>query len=187
MHIQILIGSVREGRMAKPVGDWALGIASTRKGLSAELIDLKEWDLPMFALAKGPSGGNYEDALQKRWAEKIAQGDGYLFISPEYNHGYSAVLKNALDYLYAEWARKPAGCISYGGVKGARSVEQLRLVLVELQMAPLRDAVHIADVWGKVEGGRFTGDDRDVKQLDKVLDELSWWGSALRQGRETDS
>jgi NAD(P)H-dependent FMN reductase len=169
--------------MAKPVGDWALAVASARKDITVELIDLKEWNLPIFALPKGPSGGNYQDPLQRRWAEKIAQGEGYLFISPEYNHGYSAVLKNALDYLYAEWARKPAGCIAYGSVKGARSVEQLRLVLVELQMAPLRDAVHIADIWGKVQDGRFHADDSDAKQLQRVLDELCWWGNALRSAK----
>ena len=184
MHIQIIIGSIREGRIAKPVGDWTYQNTQSRAGVTVELIDLKEWDLPLFNLAKGPIQGNYEDPLQQRWAAKIAQADGYLFISPEYNHGYSPALKNALDYLYAEWNRKPAACVTYGGVAGARSVEQLRQVLIELQMAPLRDAVHIANIFGKVNNGKFSGEESDLKQLDKVIDELIWWGSALRNAKK---
>lgn len=185
MHIQIIVGSIREGRMAKPVSDWVHHIALSREDMSAELVDLKEWDLPMFALSKGPIMGDYQDPLQQRWAAKIAEGDCYLFVSPEYNHGYSAALKNALDYLYGEWVRKPASFVAYGGVKGARSVEQLRLVLVELQMAPLRDALHIQRLWDKVNDGRFAGDEKDAKQLHKVFDELLWWGTALRGARES--
>jgi NAD(P)H-dependent FMN reductase len=143
MHIQIIVGSVREGRRAKPVADWAYQHAATRTDCSVELVDLKDWKLPLFSIGKPPILGEYEDALQQRWAQKVAQADGYLFVSPEYNHGYTPALKNALDYLYAEWVRKPASFVTYGGVSGARGVEQLRLVLVELQMAPLRDALHI--------------------------------------------
>jgi NAD(P)H-dependent FMN reductase len=152
-----------------------------------ELIDLKEWNLPVFALAKPPIMGDYEDALQQRWASKIASADGYLLISPEYNHGYSPALKSALDYLYAEWARKPVSFVSYGGVNGARSIEQMRQVVVELQMAPLREALHIPGVWGKQADGRFNGDERDEKQLNKVLDQLLWWGNALRDARATST
>lgn len=183
MHIQIIVGSVRKGRIAKPVADWAHEVAAARDDLSVELVDLKEWDLPIFALPKGPAAGEYEDPLQKRWAAKIAQGDGYLFVCPEYNHGYTAALKNALDYLYSEWNRKPGACISYGGVRGARSVEQLRLVMVELRMAPLRNAVHIDSVWKKVGDGRFSADEKDQKQLQTVLDELLWWGTALKNAK----
>jgi NAD(P)H-dependent FMN reductase len=109
--------------------------AASRADCSVELVDLKDWDLPLFSIGRPPILGAYEDALQQRWAQKVAQADGYLFISPEYNHGYTPVLKNALDYLYAEWVRKPASFVTYGGVSGARGVEQLRLVLIELQMA----------------------------------------------------
>src|SRR2546430_10705695 len=102
MHIQIITGSVREGRKAKPVADWVYRQTAARKDCTVELVDLKEWNLPMFHFAKPPILGAYEDAVQRRWAEKIAQADGFLFVSPEYNHGYSSALKNALDYLYAE-------------------------------------------------------------------------------------
>lgn len=187
MHIQIILGSIRKGRVAKPVGDWVYQNAKGRKDATFELIDLKEWDLPMFNLPKGPIKGDYEDPAQQRWAKKIDQGDGYVFVCPEYNHGYPSVLKNAVDYLYAEWVRKPASFVSYGGVNGARSVEQLRLVVIELQMAPLREALHIPDVWGKVEKDRFAGDSDDTKQLSKTLDDLVWWTEALRKARGASS
>lgn len=185
MHIQIIIGSIREGRAAEPIAEWTARNASDRSDFSTELIDLKEWDLPMFALSKGPIMGDYEDELQKRWAAKIAEGDAFLFVTPEYNHGYSSVLKNALDYIYAEWVRKPAGFVSYGGVNGARSVEQLRQVVIELQMAPIREALHIASFWDKLDDNRFQAGDKDLQQLNKVLDELTWWGHALKNARES--
>lgn len=185
MHIQIINGSVREGRVAKPVADWAFGVASDRQDFSVEMIDLKEQDLPMFDLPKSPIMGNYESPIQQKWADKIAQGDAYIFISPEYNHGYSPALKNALDYLYAEWNRKPASVVTYGGVQGARSLEQLRQVMIELQIVPLRDATHILNVWNKVKEDRFTPEEIDTKQLNKMLDELTWWGKVLHQARES--
>jgi NAD(P)H-dependent FMN reductase len=183
MHIQIIVGSIRLGRRARPIGDWAYQLAAQREDLSVELIDLKDWNLPMFDFPNPPILGDYENPLQQRWAEKIAQGDGYVFICPEYNHGYTPVLKNALDYLYGEWGCKPASFISYGGVDGARGVEQLRLVLIELQMAPLRDALYISDAGRKFEGEVFVGGSNDVQQLNKALDELLWWGKALCNAR----
>ncbi len=183
MHIQLIVGSIRQGRKAKPVGEWAYRLAAQRDDLSAELVDLRDWNLPLFDLSKPPILGDYEEPLQQRWGATIARGDGYVFISPEYNHGYTSVLKNALDYLYSEWGRKPASIISYGGVSGARGVEQLRLVLIELQMAPLRDAVYIPDVGRKIEGEVFVGDGNDIQQLNKALDDLLWWGKALRNAR----
>ncbi|MGP5069730.1 MULTISPECIES: NADPH-dependent FMN reductase [Psychrobacter] len=187
MHIQIIIGSIREGRIAKPVADWAYNLLSERDDMSVELIDLKDWDLPMFDLARGPIAGNYDNELQQRWSDKIAEGDGYLFVSPEYNHGYSAVLKNAIDYLYHEWSRKPASFISYGGLGGAHSIEQLRLVLIEIKMAALRDAVNIINVWGKMQDKRFDGDEKDIKALNTTVTELMWWSSALKTARLASS
>lgn len=183
MHIQIIIGSVRKGRTSLPVARWVHERASRRSDFSAELVDLQEWNLPMFDLAKPPAMGAYEDPLQQRWAEQVARGDGYVFVCPEYNHGYPAALKNALDYLYAEWRRKPATFVSFGSVGGARAIEQLRLVLVELQMAPLASALHLREVHGKLAGGAFRGDEKDERRLDSVLDDLSWWTAALRAAR----
>jgi NAD(P)H-dependent FMN reductase len=184
MKIQILIGSVREGRLSKPVAEWVHRELSSRSDIEPEVVDLKDWDLPMFALPKSPGAGNYEDPLQIKWGQWVDRADGYIFVSPEYNHGYSAVLKNALDYVYAEWNKKPCAFVSFGSVSGARSVEQLRLVAVELKMAPLRDAVHIKDIWSKMEGGALKADTADLKQLARAADELVWWATALKTARE---
>ncbi|GGC05038.1 FMN reductase [Marinobacterium zhoushanense] len=185
MHLQIIIGSVRQGRAAKPVADWAFTHAKQRDDMTVELVDLKNWPLPMFNLPKSPAAGDYEDEQQQRWAKSVERADAYLFVCPEYNHGYSAVLKNALDYVYAEWNRKPASIISYGGAMGARAVEQLRLSLIALQVAPVPNAVHIAGVHKKIDHGAFNGDDRDTAQLQRSLDELAWWGNALYWARKT--
>ncbi len=183
MHLQIILGSIRTGRRSEPVAQWAFERASNRDGVTVELIDLKTWNLPMFDLAKFPSQGGYEDPLQQRWAETIARGDGYLFVSPEYNHGYTAALKNALDYLYAEWNRKPASFVSFGNAEGARGIEQLRLVLVELEMAPLPTAVHLRSVADKIRDGVFTADPREDQRFDVMFEELTWWMRALRAAR----
>jgi len=185
LNTLIILGSVREGRMAEPVGHWVLEAAKARPDLAPELIDLKDWDLPFYAFAKPPAAGGYTDPLQIKWAEKIASADGYILICPEYNHGIPAVLKNALDFVYREWNRKPCAFVGYGGNGGARSIEQLRLVAAELQMAPLEASVHIMGVWGKVQDGVFTGDERDTKWLGHTFDEVAWWGKALKAARET--
>lgn len=139
--IQILVGSIREGRKSLPVAQWVGEWAALREEFQAELVDLADWSLPMLSFAKPPAMGLSDDATQRRWAAKIGAADGYIFVSPEYNHGSSAVLKNALDYLYAEWNRKPAAFVSFGNTGGARAVEQLRGVAIELRMAALGEAV----------------------------------------------
>lgn len=187
MHLQVILGSIREGRRSAPVAQWAFEQASKRGGeVTVELIDLKTWNLPMFDLAKFPLQGDYENPLQQRWAATVARADGYIFVSPEYNHGYTAALKNALDYLYAEWNRKPASFVSFGNAEGARGIEQLRLVLVELEMAPLPTAVHLRDVAAKLQDGVFKADPKDEKRFGVMFDELTWWAAALRAARTRD-
>ena len=132
LKILVILGSVREGRTALPVGQWVIEQAAAQPGLACELVDLKQWDLPFYAFAKPPAAGHYTDPLQLRWAEKVASADGYVLIAPEYNHGPSAVLKNALDFVYAEWGRKPVAFVGYGGNGAARSIEQLTCVAREL-------------------------------------------------------
>lgn len=183
LKILVIMGSVREGRMAEPVANWLVERARGRPELACEIIDLKEWALPYYPFADAPAKGNYADPLQQRWAEKVAAADGYILIAPEYNHGPPAVLKNALDFVYAEWNRKPVTFMAYGGNGGARAVEQLTCIARELQMAPLEASVHIMGVWGKVQDGVFTGDDKDVRWTEHLFDELAWWGRALKAAR----
>ncbi|RYD54302.1 MAG: NADPH-dependent oxidoreductase [Sphingomonadales bacterium] len=184
LKILVILGSVRDGRMAEPVGRWVMEQAAVRSALDCELIDLKDWDMPFYAFPDAPAKGNYQDPLQRRWADKVASADGYILICPEYNHGPPAVLKNALDYVYAEWNRKPVNFVGYGGNGGARSIELLTCVARELQMAALESSVHIMGVWSKVKDGTFTGDDKDLRWLGHGFDELAWWGRALKAARK---
>jgi NAD(P)H-dependent FMN reductase len=187
MHLQIILGSIREGRRSGPVADWVFKRLSTQADMTVELIDLKTWNLPIFSLAKFPTEGNYEDPLQRRWAETIARADGYLFVVSEYNHGMTAALKNALDYLYAEWNRKPASFVAFGNAEGARAVQQLKLVLNELEIAPLPTAVHLRGVAKKIVDGAFTPEAAEEKRFDLMFKELRWWTDALAKARAISS
>jgi NAD(P)H-dependent FMN reductase len=184
--IQIVIGNVRKGRKSQPIAQWVHEHAAHRQEFQTELVDLAAWSLAMLSFAKPPAMGLSEDVAQRRWASKIGAADGFIFVSPEYNHGPSAVLKNALDCLYAEWNRKPAAFVSFGNTGGARAVEQLRGVAIELRMAALGEAVHIFDAGDKIAGGRFAGDSRDEKQLIQLFDSLAWWARALTIARAAD-
>ena len=145
LALKVILGSTREGRFGDKPAHWILGEASRQPGVAAELLDLRDFPLPFFdrPLSPGREGGVYPDPAVTRWAAQIAPADAYIIVGPEYNHGYSAVLKNALDHLYPEWARKPVGFVSYGNVGGARAVEQLRLVAIELQMWPIKTSLHL--------------------------------------------
>ena len=187
LRIHVVVGSVREGRVSHPIACWVRAAAIEQGRLDAELVDLADWSLPMFALAKPPAMGAYEDPLQQRWAAKVEEADGYILVSPEYNHGPSAVLKNALDYIYPEWHRKPVAFVSFGNAGGARAVEQLRAIVVELRMTPLSEAVHIFRAADKLRDGRFEADDKDNKQLARLFDSLVWWGQALQNARRANA
>ena len=182
-NILVILGSVREGRMAEPVGRWVMERAAARDDLDCELVDLGEWHLPFFPHPTPPAAGKYQDPVQIRWAEKIASADGYVLIAPEYNHSGSAVLKNALDTVFAEWNRKPVSFVGYGTVGAARSIEQLRLTTIALEMAPLSNAVHLVRPGAKREGDRFNADQYDDRALSALFDELAWWSGALKAAR----
>ena len=182
--IQIVLGSTREGRFGERVASWFYGIAAERPDLRAELIDLRDWPLPFFSAPRPPmAGGLAEEA--RPWAEKVAQGDGYVFVTPEYNYGPPAVLKNALDHLYAEWNRKPIAFVGYGGAAGgARAIQQLRLSVVELQMAPIRASVVIPLARRAFDPSGKPTEERFQASAQNLLDQLVWWARALKAARE---
>ncbi len=158
--------------------------------MRAELLDLRDYPLPFFDEPISPARfhGIYPNPIAAAWAKKIDEADGYIIVSPEYNHGYSAVLKNALDWTFHEWNNKPVAFVSYGGVGGARGVEQLRLVAIELEMAPIRHAVHIpGDVYRAVMSEETPVDPERFKPsepaADRMLDQLIWWAKALKTAR----
>lgn len=190
INIKIIIGSTRQGRFGDKPAQWIQDEISKMDGVESEVLDLRDYSMPFFNEAMGPAmiPEPYTDKVVQKWTAKIAEADGFIMISPEYNHGYAAVLKNALDYVYKEWNRKPVGFVSYGGVSGARSVEQLRQVVVELQMAPIRSAIHFpTDKWMPVLMGKSSSDElftATKDNLEKFMDDLLWWTKALKVARK---
>nr|ANY57938.1 FMN Reductase [uncultured bacterium] len=181
-HIQVILGSTRQGRVGASVASWFMQHASARTDLSAELVDLADWPLPFFNSPVPPAFGPSSDPQARAWAAKVGQADGYVLVTPEYNHGYPAVLKNALDHVYREWNGKPVGFVGYGGPGGGvRAVEQLRQVVVELSMFPLRQQVIIANAYLAFdESGALRAGVNPDRQAAAVLDELA--GVAARLG-----
>ena len=186
LKVGVILGSTREGRFGEQPARWIVGETKKRAEFDAELLDLRDYPLPFFDEPSSPfmSGTNYKNPAIKKWAEKIKEKDAFILCSPEYNHGYSAVLKNALDYVYAEWNNKPVGFVSWGGVGGARAVEQLRLVAIELQMAPIRNAVQIQNFWGLLDKKGKLKTDTLQESVGDMLAQLAWWAKALKAGRE---
>src|SRR5665213_1973426 len=143
-HIQIILGSTREGRSGEKVAKWVAKHASARTDFTSEVLDLKEFNLPFFDSAKSPGSSGIIAPAATAWSEAVAKGDGYIIVTAEYNHGYPAPLKNALDHLYKEWNNKPVAFVGYGGMAGgSRAVEQLRQVVAELRMISIRECVLI--------------------------------------------
>lgn len=184
VHVAVIVASTREGRFAETVADWFLGLASRRLDLWIDPIDLARTQLPTRLPPRHPRLGDYpEDVLP--FAERIGRAEGYIIVTPEYNHGYPGSLKTALDLVNAEWRAKPVAFVSYGGVSGGvRAVEQLRQVVVELHMVPLRDSVVLP-----LAARTFTDEgpaDPDGMIADSVgvmFDRLVWWSRALVAAR----
>jgi NAD(P)H-dependent FMN reductase len=187
--ISVIVGSTRQGRFSEKPAQWIFQHLRKRGTVDAQLLDLRDFPMPFFDQPLPPSmpgRAAYENEVVKRWTAAIAASDGFVFVTPEYNYGPAAVLKNALDWVYPEWNRKAAAFVSYGSVSGARSVQQLREVLIELQMAPVRSSVHIptATLWAHFQGGDV---DKGLAELETpakvMIDDLLWWTSALKTAR----
>jgi NAD(P)H-dependent FMN reductase len=186
LRIGIILGSTRVGRFADRPAEWILGLARKYEAATFELVDLRDYPMPFFDQPKSPLREPSKNEVAQRWARKLGELDGFIFVTAEYNHGIPAVLKNALDHVYAELNRKPATFIGYGNAGGARAIEQLRLNLVEMQVAPLRGAVHLGReqfVGMLLEGKTFADFPFLAQAGEAMLGELLWWAAALRAGR----
>jgi len=183
-RIGIILGSTRPNRNGEQVAKWVYDIASRRDDAEFELIDLRDYPLPHLDEPLPPSMGQYQGEHTKAWADKIASFDGFVIVTPEYNHGTSGVLKNAIDYLYAEWNNKAVGFVSYGGVGGARAAEHLRLVAGELQMADVRQQVALSLLTEFENFSVFKPGDYNVAALDTLLDQVVAWSTALAPLRQ---
>lgn len=190
LTIGILLSTTRSARFADRPASWLLNLAKLRGDARFEVVDLRDHKLPFFDEKKAPIWELPKEPSAQAWCSRIAQFDGYIFVTAEYNRGIPAVLKNALDYTYFEFYRKPAGFIGYGGVGAARAIEQLRLILIELHVAPLRNAVHIGltEFLGMLyEGRTFEDYPHLAKSATEMLDDLIWWATTLKVGRESSS
>jgi NAD(P)H-dependent FMN reductase len=177
--IGIILGSTRPNRNGEQVAKWVHEIASKRSDAQFELVDLLDYPLPHLDEALPPSLGQYQNDHTKKWAEKIASFDGFVMVTPEYNHSTSGVLKNAIDYLYAEWNNKAVGFVSYGAVGGTRAAEHLRLIVGVLQMADVRQQVALSLMTEFENYSVFKPGDYNRAALDTLLDQVVAWSAAL--------
>ncbi|PBB90103.1 FMN reductase [Mesorhizobium sp. WSM3864] len=188
--IAIVVGSTRAARFADVPTQWIAKIAKTHADIDVEVVDLRDWPLPFFDEVASSAWAPSQNEVAQRWQKKVAEFDGFIFTAAEYNHAPTAVLKNAIDYAANEWNKKPAGFVGYGSVGGARAVEQLRLIAVELQMAPVKSAVHIA--WGDFLAVR-QGDKKleDIEHLNQaaaaLINDVAWWAKVLKAARAAEA
>ena len=180
IKLAIIIGSTRPGRKAEAVARWAYEIARQRNDVDVELVDIQDFNLPLLDEPVPPSMGQYSKPHTKTWAAKIDSFDAYVFVTPEYNHGTSGALKNAIDFLYREWNNKAAGFVSYGSAGGTRAVEQLRLVMGELQVADVRAQVMLSLFTDFENFSEFKPHQRHEASVSGMLDQVVAWGGALR-------
>ena len=189
LKIAIVISTTRATRFGHKPAEWVKSIAAERSDMAVEILDLRDYPMPFFDEVASNAWVPTTNEVAQRWQKKVAEFDGFVFVTAEYNHGIPAVLKNALDYAYPEWVKKAAGFVGYGSVGGARAVEQLRLVAAELQMATIRTGVYIqgADFMAVWKEGK---DLKDIAYLQTgvkdMLDQLVWWTRALKTARDQD-
>jgi NAD(P)H-dependent FMN reductase len=195
LSVKVILGSTREGRFGDKPAHWIRDEAARLAGVEAELLDLRDFPLPFFDRPTSPARekGVYPNPAVTRWAEHIARADAYVVVTPEYNHGYPAVLKNAFDHIFGEWSRKPIGFVSYGNAGGARAIEQLRLVAVEFGMWPIRAAIHIpTDIYLAARNQPVPPDPQVFEPLKKnpfgdrvamFFADLLWAARALKDAR----
>lgn len=187
--IAIVLGSTREARFADTPASWIAELAGKRTDIEVEVVDLRDYPLPFFDEVASSLYVPSTNEVAQKWQKKVAEFDGFIFVTGEYSRGPTAALKNALDYAYTEWNKKVVGFVGYGGVGGARAIEQLRLNAIELQMVPVRTAVHI--VWADyaaIKGGQnITEFGHLSAAAGDLLDQVSWFAHALKAARDADA
>src|SRR5712675_1543360 len=182
--IAVIIGSTRPGRVGESVAKWVYELTKKRTEAEFELVDIKDFNLPLLDEPVPPSLGQYSQEHTKAWAAKINSFDGYVFVTPEYNHGICGALKNAIDFVYREWNNKAAGFVGYGSAGGVRAVEHLRLVMAEVQVATVRNQVALSLFTDFENFTTFKPDPRHEKSVSAMLDQVLAWGGALQPLRK---
>lgn len=190
LKVGLIIGSTRPNRFADTPAKWLVEGAAARTDLQLDVLDLRDYRLPFFNEPASPAftGGAYTQPEAETWRKRIGEFDAFVATVAEYNHGPTAVLKNAFDSAFLEWQRKPIAFVGYGGVGAARAIETLRGVVIELQMAPIKQEVNIGmePYLGIVRDGRALNDYEYLVQSRPVMfDHLVWWGEALKAARQS--
>src|SRR6202045_5518956 len=187
--MSVIVGSPREGRFSEKPAKWILQHLKNREDVDARLLDLRDFPMPFFdqpATPAMPGRASYKNEVVQRWTAAIAQSDGFVFVTPEYNYGTSAVLKNAIDWVYPEWNRKAAAFVGYGSAMGARAIQQLRETMITPKPPPIPHPVHtpVATLWAHYKGGDV---DKGLAELETqaqtMIDDLLWWTTALQAAR----
>jgi NAD(P)H-dependent FMN reductase len=186
LRIGIITGSTRPNRKSPDVARWVLDIATKRNDAEYELVDIQDFELPLLDEPTPPSMGKYQKPHTQRWAAKIASFDAFVFVTPEYNHGIPAALKNAIDFLFAEWNHKAAGFVSYGSAGGVRAVEHLRLVLAEVMVATVRAQVALSLASDFESWTMFKPLAHREREVGTLLDQVVSWGTALKTVRSSE-
>ena len=191
--ISVIVGTTRKARFSEKPAHWILEHLKKRQDVDARLLDLRDFPMPFFDQPLTPAMPGrpaFENEAVQRWTAAIGASDGYVITTAEYNYGSAAVLKNAIDWVYPEWRRKPVSFISWGSAAGTRSVQQLRVTAIELQLAPIRSSVHIpvSTLMAHYQGGDVaTG----LAELDgpanAMIDDLLWWTNTLKAGRANEA
>lgn len=188
MRLHTIITSTRPGRIGPALGRWFNDYANRHGGFEAHLVDLAEFDLPVYDEPRHPRQQAYEHAHTRAWAESVAAADAYVFVTPEYNYGPPPSLINALNYVYWEWSYKPCGFVSYGGLSGGlRAVQMAKQVVTTLKMMPMVEGVAVPMVFEKFDDqGAFPGNELVEDSARQMLDELQKWAAALAPLRKGD-
>lgn len=184
LKIAIIVGSTRPGRKADAVANWVHDFAKTRSDAHYEVVDIADYKLPLLDEPIPPSLGQYQNPHTKAWAAKIAEFDGFVFVTPEYNHGTSGALKNAIDFVFREWHNKAAGFVSYGSAGGVRAVEHLRLTMAEIRIADVRAQVMLSLHSDFENYTTFKPAPHHEKFVHAMLDDVIAWSSALKTLRQ---
>ncbi|RRJ86433.1 NADPH-dependent oxidoreductase [Gulosibacter macacae] len=183
LKIGIIIGSTRPGRLGTQVADWVKNEAAKRDGVEYELVDIADYNLPLLDESLPAAYGQYEHEHTKKWAAKIAEFDGYIFVTPEYNHSTSGALKNAIDFVGAEWNNKALGLVGYGSLGASRAIEHLRGIAAEIQLADVRQTVHFSLFTDFEEFTTFIGNDRAAGEAETMFGQVEAWAGALKSLR----
>lgn len=180
LKMQIITSTTRPGRNGKAVADWVLDVARRRGDIEFELVDIKDFDLPLFDEPVSPAYGEPTQEHTRKWQQKIAEADGYIMVTAEYNHSVPGALKNAIDYAYSQWNNKAVGFVGYGSHGGSRAIEHLRGIAGELQLADVRESVMLSLFTDFENMSTFKPAASHEERLNLVIDQVSAWSAALQ-------